>query len=167
MKNNPNKCNFERKSTGSLPFDSITKMDISLLCNMKINCSQIPSVSSNLTEKRPALKMLYQLYDSDTQSGFVLLSLVASTQASAGRCQHDSDTAADGSRCGGRSTDSRPGGGRWHSLKTRPQKRPVTCHINFFQPAAVCFLHTTYRAFPSVLRNHSAGICKTLDRQYA
>ncbi|EIQ69705.1 hypothetical protein ECEPECC34262_3154 [Escherichia coli EPEC C342-62] len=42
---------------------------------------------------------------------FVLLSLVASTQASAGRCQHDSDTAADGSRCGGRSADSRPGGG--------------------------------------------------------
>ncbi|WP_194087840.1 transmembrane anchored protein [Shigella dysenteriae] len=42
---------------------------------------------------------------------FVLLSLVASTQASSGRCQHDSDTAADGSRCGGRSADSRPGGG--------------------------------------------------------
>ena len=42
---------------------------------------------------------------------FVLLSLVASTQAFAGRCQHDSDTAADGSRCGGRSADSRPGGG--------------------------------------------------------
>ncbi|HGE9178073.1 TPA: transmembrane anchored protein [Escherichia coli] len=41
---------------------------------------------------------------------FVLLSLVAS-QASAGHCQHDSDTAADGSRCGGRSADSRPGGG--------------------------------------------------------
>lgn len=38
---------------------------------------------------------------------FVLLSLVASTQAFAGRCQHDSDTAADGSRCGGRSADSR------------------------------------------------------------
>lgn len=37
---------------------------------------------------------------------FVLLSLVASTQAFAGRCQHDSDTAADGSRCGGRSADS-------------------------------------------------------------
>ncbi len=36
---------------------------------------------------------------------------VASTQAFAGRCQHDSDTAADGSRCGGRSADSRPGGG--------------------------------------------------------
>ncbi|HFG2765888.1 TPA: transmembrane anchored protein [Escherichia coli] len=42
---------------------------------------------------------------------FVLLSLVASTQAFSGRCQHDSDTAADGSRCGGRSADSRPGGG--------------------------------------------------------
>lgn len=42
---------------------------------------------------------------------FVLLSLVASTQAFACRCQHDSDTAADGSRCGGRSADSRPGGG--------------------------------------------------------
>ncbi|MCS1254970.1 transmembrane anchored protein [Escherichia coli] len=41
----------------------------------------------------------------------VLLSLVASTQSFAGRCQHDSDTAADGSRCGGRSADSRPGGG--------------------------------------------------------
>lgn len=38
---------------------------------------------------------------------FVLLSLVASTQAFAGRCQHDSDTAADGSRCGGSSADSR------------------------------------------------------------
>ncbi|EIR8436800.1 transmembrane anchored protein [Escherichia coli] len=42
---------------------------------------------------------------------FVLLSLVASTQSFAGNCQHDNDTAADGSRCSGRSSDSRPGGG--------------------------------------------------------
>nr|WP_323134449.1 transmembrane anchored protein [Pantoea vagans] len=27
-----------------------------------------------------------------------------------GGCHHASDTAADGSRCGGRSSDSRPGG---------------------------------------------------------
>ena len=60
---------------------------------------------------------------------FVLLSLVASTQAFAGRCQHDSDTAADGSRCGGRSADSRTGGGGTR-YKTRPRKRPVTCHAH-------------------------------------
>lgn len=42
---------------------------------------------------------------------FVLMSLGAATQAIAGNCQHDSDTASDGSRCGGRSSDSRPGGG--------------------------------------------------------
>ncbi|WP_320407340.1 transmembrane anchored protein [Klebsiella pneumoniae] len=41
---------------------------------------------------------------------FVLMSLGSATQAFAGNCQHDSDTAADGSRCGGRSADSRPGG---------------------------------------------------------
>ncbi|MDN4196824.1 transmembrane anchored protein [Citrobacter freundii] len=41
---------------------------------------------------------------------FVLLSLGSATQAFAGNCQHDSDTASDGSRCGGRSADSRPGG---------------------------------------------------------
>lgn len=40
----------------------------------------------------------------------VLLSLGTATQAFAGNCQHDNDTAADGSRCGGRSADSRPGG---------------------------------------------------------
>ncbi|WP_312062271.1 transmembrane anchored protein [Pantoea septica] len=41
---------------------------------------------------------------------FVVLSLGSVTQAFAGNCQHDNDTAADGSRCGGRSSDSRPGG---------------------------------------------------------
>lgn len=41
---------------------------------------------------------------------FVLLSLGSSAQAFAGNCQHPDDTAADGSRCGGRSADSRPGG---------------------------------------------------------
>ncbi|WP_127156739.1 transmembrane anchored protein [Pectobacterium polaris] len=43
---------------------------------------------------------------------FVMLTLGSSFQvmAGSGRCQHDSDTAADGSRCGGRSADSRPGG---------------------------------------------------------
>lgn len=40
----------------------------------------------------------------------VTLSLGASAQAFAGSCQHDSDTASDGSVCGGRSEDSRPGG---------------------------------------------------------
>ncbi|WP_224552851.1 transmembrane anchored protein [Pectobacterium versatile] len=44
---------------------------------------------------------------------FVMLTLGSSFQVMAGpgRCQHDSDIAADGSRCGGRSADSRPGGG--------------------------------------------------------
>ncbi|MBP2845442.1 transmembrane anchored protein [Dickeya sp. CFBP 2040] len=44
---------------------------------------------------------------------FLFMALGSSYQAIAGsgRCQHDSDTAADGSRCGGRSADSRPGGG--------------------------------------------------------
>ncbi|EFT2846285.1 transmembrane anchored protein [Escherichia coli] len=41
---------------------------------------------------------------------FVILSFGAATQAYAGNCQHDNDTASDGSRCGGRSADSRPGG---------------------------------------------------------
>lgn len=37
--------------------------------------------------------------------------IVLSTTASlAGNCQHDNDHASDGSRCGGRSSDSRPGG---------------------------------------------------------
>ncbi|WP_406946879.1 transmembrane anchored protein [Klebsiella variicola] len=36
--------------------------------------------------------------------------LEEATQAFAGNCQHPDDTAADGSRCGGRSADSRPGG---------------------------------------------------------
>ncbi|WP_105648137.1 transmembrane anchored protein [Cronobacter dublinensis] len=41
---------------------------------------------------------------------FVQLSLGSATPSFAGNCQHDNDTAADGSRCGGRSADSRPGG---------------------------------------------------------
>lgn len=41
---------------------------------------------------------------------FVLLSLGSVTQAYAGNCQHPDDTAADGSRCGGRSADSRRAG---------------------------------------------------------
>jgi len=41
---------------------------------------------------------------------FLALSLGSITQAFAGNCQHANDTAADGSRCGGRSSDSRPGG---------------------------------------------------------
>lgn len=44
---------------------------------------------------------------------FALILLAATLGSSlsfAGNCQHDSDTAADGSRCGGRSADSRPGG---------------------------------------------------------
>lgn len=41
---------------------------------------------------------------------FISLSLLTATQAIAGNCMHDNDTAADGSRCGGRSADSRPGG---------------------------------------------------------
>ncbi|WP_434723035.1 hypothetical protein [Mesorhizobium sp. RIZ17] len=41
----------------------------------------------------------------------LLLSAVsASTVSFAGNCQHDYDTAADGSRCGDRSADSRDGG---------------------------------------------------------
>ena len=38
-----------------------------------------------------------------------LLGLFAS-MAQAGNCDHAGDTAKDGSRCGGRSADSRPGG---------------------------------------------------------
>ncbi|QJT80872.1 transmembrane anchored protein [Kosakonia sp. MUSA4] len=41
---------------------------------------------------------------------FVLLSLGSVAQAYAGNCQSPDDRAADGSRCGGRSADSRPGG---------------------------------------------------------
>lgn len=41
----------------------------------------------------------------------VLALMVAGTAAPAfAKCQRDSDRAADGSRCGGRSSDSRPGG---------------------------------------------------------
>ena len=40
----------------------------------------------------------------------VTLSLGTSVQAFAGNCQHDGDTASDGSICGGRSEDSREGG---------------------------------------------------------
>ncbi len=39
-----------------------------------------------------------------------LLSITVSSSVFAGNCQHDWDRAADGSRCGGRSSDSRPGG---------------------------------------------------------
>ncbi|MBZ9310527.1 transmembrane anchored protein [Escherichia coli] len=42
---------------------------------------------------------------------FILLSLGTTSQVFAGNCQHDWDRASDGSRCGGRSADSRPGGG--------------------------------------------------------
>ncbi|NIG20533.1 transmembrane anchored protein [Pantoea sp. Al-1710] len=40
----------------------------------------------------------------------LILSMGASVQAFAGNCQHSTDTASDGSICGGRSADSRPGG---------------------------------------------------------
>ncbi len=41
----------------------------------------------------------------------VLALLVASAAAPAfAKCEHDSDRASDGSRCGGRSSDSKPGG---------------------------------------------------------
>ncbi|MBI6912503.1 hypothetical protein LU674_011295 [Pseudomonas alloputida] len=39
----------------------------------------------------------------------MLLGMFAS-MAQAGNCDHSYDTAKDGSRCGGRSADSRPGG---------------------------------------------------------
>lgn len=43
---------------------------------------------------------------------FAALALVvlSATASFAGNCQHDNDHASDGSRCGGRSSDSRPGG---------------------------------------------------------
>ena len=41
---------------------------------------------------------------------FIMMSLGAATQAYAGNCQHPWDSAKDGSQCGGRSADSRPGG---------------------------------------------------------
>jgi hypothetical protein len=42
---------------------------------------------------------------------FVLALLVAGAALPAfAKCTHDDDRAADGSRCGGRSSDSRPGG---------------------------------------------------------
>lgn len=40
----------------------------------------------------------------------LILSMGASVSAFAGNCQHNGDTAADGSRCGNRSADARPGG---------------------------------------------------------
>lgn len=42
----------------------------------------------------------------------VVLALLAAAAAAPAfaKCTHDSDRAADGSRCGGRSSDSRPGG---------------------------------------------------------
>lgn len=40
----------------------------------------------------------------------VMISLGGASQAFAGNCNHDDDHASDGSRCGGRSADSRPGG---------------------------------------------------------
>jgi hypothetical protein len=40
----------------------------------------------------------------------LLAALLPSLPAFAGPCDHASDRAADGSRCGGRSSDSRPGG---------------------------------------------------------
>lgn len=42
---------------------------------------------------------------------FTAISVLVSMPSFVGNCQHDNDTAADGSRCGGRSADSRPGGG--------------------------------------------------------
>ena len=42
---------------------------------------------------------------------FTAMSVHDTMPSLAGNCQHDNDTAADGSRCGGRSADSRPGGG--------------------------------------------------------
>ncbi|EGT5682086.1 transmembrane anchored protein [Cronobacter turicensis] len=44
---------------------------------------------------------------------FVLLSFGSATQSYAA-CNHDDDRAADGTRCGGRSSDSRPGGGGYY-----------------------------------------------------
>lgn len=41
---------------------------------------------------------------------FTAISVFVSSPSFAGNCMHDNDRAADGSRCGGRSADSRPGG---------------------------------------------------------
>lgn len=40
----------------------------------------------------------------------MFVTIILSTNVFAGNCQHDWDQASDGSRCGGRSSDSRPGG---------------------------------------------------------
>ena len=46
-----------------------------------------------------------------TTSLFALfLAMLSINAAMAQNCQHDSDRASDGSRCGGRSSNSRPGG---------------------------------------------------------
>jgi hypothetical protein len=39
-----------------------------------------------------------------------LLNIAGSVVASAGNCDHSSDRASDGSRCGDRAADRRPGG---------------------------------------------------------
>ncbi len=45
-------------------------------------------------------------------TSMILIAMMAivTGQAFAGNCQHSSDRAADGSRCGGRAADERPGG---------------------------------------------------------
>jgi len=42
--------------------------------------------------------------------GLLMSVLLPAAQALAGNCSHSWDTASDGSRCGARSSDSRPGG---------------------------------------------------------
>lgn len=41
---------------------------------------------------------------------FTMISLTVSASVFAGNCEHPWDRASDGSSCGGRSSDSRPGG---------------------------------------------------------
>jgi hypothetical protein len=40
----------------------------------------------------------------------IALALLGAAAQVSAKCTHDSDRASDGSRCGGRSSDSRPGG---------------------------------------------------------
>jgi hypothetical protein len=42
--------------------------------------------------------------------GLVLATILPAVPAFAGPCEHPSDRASNGSLCGGRSSDSRPGG---------------------------------------------------------
>ena len=83
----------------------MTKILTIALCLAMTACSTIRNDytvnGQNLNEDHSTLKALGTI---------VLLAVVAKGVANANGCQHSYDRASDGSRCGGRSADSRPGG---------------------------------------------------------